>query len=156
MWLREISAFRVPSRALSALVMQPLCFLSPVARLWRGVCARRPGQLYQLFGARYIGMSIIFTSSLTACRLSGTAVWILKETWCARAAHRHILGGRSAAHGGMLQGCMLLLMTLFIGFHPFRGYYRAGQLIMLFIGYAFSRRSHDGCFAMRDMQGLQW
>lgn len=160
MWLREIKRFsRSKSRIVGSL-MQPLLFLVSFGFGFGAVfAAAGQGNYINFLAPGIIGMSIIFTSIFNGMQV----IWdrqfgFLKETLVAPVPRIAIMFGRTlgGATVATLQGCIVLVMTLLIGFHPVSWLLIAPAiLIMLFIGTLFSALGMMVASLMRDMQGFQ-
>lgn len=160
MWLREIKRFvRSYSRIIGSLV-QPLLFLLAFGYgLGAVFSAAGQGNYIDFLAPGIIGMSIIFTSIFNGIQI----IWdrqfgFLKETLVAPVPRFSIMLGRTlgGATVAALQGCIVLIMTLFVGFHPVSWPLVApAVLVMLLIGVLFSSLGLMIGSLMRDMQGFQ-
>ena len=122
MWLREIKRFVALQVAHRGLAWAAAPFL---ARFGYGLgavfAAAGQGNYIDFLAPGIIGMSIIFTSIFNGMQV----IWdrqfgFLKETLVAPVSRLAIMFGRTlgGATVAALQGCIVLFMTLFIGFHP--------------------------------------
>ncbi len=160
MWLREMKRFlRSKSRIVGALG-QPLLFLVSLGYgLGAVFAAAGQGNYVEFLVPGIIGMSIIFTSIFNGMQV----IWdrqfgFLKETMVAPVSRVAIMFGRTlgGATVATMQGCIVLLLTLFIGFHPYSwAFVPFAILIMLFIGVLFSALGMMVASLLRDMQGFQ-
>jgi len=160
MWLREIKRFSHSKSRILGSLMQPLLFLVSFGYGFGAVfAAAGQGSYISFLAPGIIGMSIIFTSIFNGMQV----IWdrqfgFLKETLVAPVSRVAIMFGRTlgGATVAMLQGCIVLLMTLFIGFHPVSWVLVIPAiLIMLFIGTLFAALGMMVASLMRDMQGFQ-
>lgn len=160
MWLRELKRFvRSYSRIIGSLV-QPLLFLLAFGYGLGSVFkAAGQGNYIDFLAPGIIGMSIIFTSIFNGIQI----IWdrqfgFLKETLVAPVPRFSIMLGRTlgGATVAALQGCIVLLMTLVVGFHPVSWpLVVPAMLVMLLIGVLFSSLGLMIGSLMRDMQGFQ-
>ncbi len=160
MWLREMKRFlRSKSRVVGSLG-QPLLFLLALGYGLGGIFqAAGQGNYIQFLAPGIIGMTIIFTSIFNGMQI----IWdrqfgFLKETLVAPVSRVAIMFGRTlgGATVAALQGCLVLFVTFFIGFHPYSwALVPAAVLTMLFIGVLFSSLGLMVASLLRDMQGFQ-
>lgn len=160
MWLRELKRFsRSKSRIIGSL-MQPLLFLVAFGYGFGSLfSAAGQGSYMQFLAPGIIGMSIIFTSIFNGMQV----IWdrqfgFLKETLVAPVPRIAIMFGRTlgGATVAALQGCIVLAMTLVVGFHPVSWVLvLPAIIIMLFIGTLFAALGMMVASLMRDMQGFQ-
>jgi len=160
MWLREMKRFfRSPARIIGALG-QPLIFLISFGfgfgQLFK---AAGQGDYIQFLAPGIIGMSIIFGAIFNGLTIiMDRQFGFLKETLVAPVPRIGIMLGRTlgGATTACLQGCIVLVMTLFVGLHPQNWALVPAALgVMLVIGALFSAL---GCMfgsILRDMQGFQ-
>lgn len=160
MWLREMKKFfRNRSRVIGALG-QPLLFLLALGYGFGAVFqAAGQGDYIQFLAPGVIGMSIIFGSIFNGMSL----IWdrqfgFLKETLVAPVPRFAIMLGRTlgGATTAALQGCVVLFITLFIGFHPVSwGLIPFAVLVMFLIGLLFSALGLVVGSLLSDFQGFQ-
>ena len=160
MWLREMKRFlRSKSRIVGALG-QPILFLISFGYgLGSIFSAAGQGNYIEFLAPGIIGMSIIFTSIFNGMQV----IWdrqfgFLKETLVAPVSRISIMFGRTlgGATVATLQGCLVLVITFFIGFHPANWLLVfPALLIMFFIGILFSALGMMVASLLRDMQGFQ-
>lgn len=160
MWLREMKRFfRSKSRIVGALG-QPILFLVSFGYgLGSIFSAAGQGNYIQFLAPGIIGMSIIFTSIFNGMQV----IWdrqfgFLKETLVAPVSRMSIMFGRTlgGATVATLQGMLVLVITFFIGFHPYSWpLVFPAILIMFFIGVLFSALGMMVASLLRDMQGFQ-
>ena len=82
----------------------------------------------------------------------------LKETLVAPVPRSAIMFGRTlgGATGATLQGCLVLFITLFVGFHLYSwALLRPAILVMLLVALLFSALGLMVASLLRDMQGFQ-
>ena len=160
MWLREMKKFfRNRSRIIGALG-QPVLFLLALGFGFGAVFqAAGQGNYIQFLAPGIIGMSIIFGSIFNGMSL----VWdrqfgFLKETMVAPKPRFSIMLGRTlgGATTAALQGSIVLLITLFVGFHPYNWLLvPMAILIMFLIGLLFSALGLMFGSILTDFQGFQ-
>ncbi len=160
MWLREVKRFmRSKSRIVGALG-QPLLFLIVFGYgLGSVFSAAGQGNYIEFLAPGIIGMSIIFSSIFNGMQV----IWdrqfgFLKETLVAPVPRTAIMFGRTlgGATVSTLQGCLVLVITLFMGFHPYSWpLVVPAILIMLLIALLFSALGIMIASLLEDMQGFQ-
>lgn len=160
MWLREIKRFfRSKSRIVGALG-QPLLFLLALGYGLGSVFqAAGQGNYIEFLGPGIIGMSIIFTAIFNGMQV----IWdrqfgFLKETLVAPVPRLSIMFGRTlgGASVAALQGCLVLVLTLFVGFHPYSLLLLPfAILVMLLVATLFSALGMMVASLLTDMQGFQ-
>ncbi|HTR19119.1 MAG TPA: ABC transporter permease [Candidatus Paceibacterota bacterium] len=160
MWLRELKRFiRSKSRIVGSLG-QPLLFLLALGYGLGSVFqAAGQGNYIEFLAPGIIGMTIIFTSIFNGMQV----IWdrqfgFLKETLVAPVSRLSIMFGRTlgGATVATLQGCLVLFLTLFVGFHPDNwALVPFAILIMLLIATLFSALGMMVASLLRDMQGFQ-
>lgn len=160
MWLREVKRFlRSKSRIIGALG-QPLLFLLSFGYGLGAVFqAAGQGNYIEFLAPGIIGMSIIFGSVFNGMQV----IWdkqfgFLKETLVAPVPRISIMIGRTlgGATVSTLQGCLVLFITFFVGFHPVSwSFVLPAVLVMLLISTLFSALGIMVASLLSDMQGFQ-
>ncbi len=160
MWIRELKRFiRSRSRILGSLA-QPILFLLAFGYGFGALyAAAGEGSYISFLAPGIIGMSIIFTSIFNGVQI----IWdrqfgFLKETLVAPVPRVAIMLGRTlgGATVAALQGCIVLIATLFLGFHPASWLLVVPAiLVMLLIGTLFSALGLAVGSLMQDFQGFQ-
>ncbi len=160
MWLREVKRFmRSRSRIVGALG-QPLLFLIVFGYgLGSVFSAAGQGNYIEFLAPGIIGMSIIFSSIFNGMQV----IWdrqfgFLKETLVAPVSRISIMFGRTlgGATVSALQGCLVLVITLFVGFHPYSwALVVPAILVMLLVALLFSALGIMIASVLTDMQGFQ-
>lgn len=160
MWLREMKKFfRNRSRVIGALG-QPILFLVALGYGFGAIFqAAGQGNYIQFLAPGIIGMSIIFGSIFNGMSL----IWdrqfgFLKETLVAPQPRFAIMLGRTlgGATTSALQGCTVLVISLFAGFHPYSSaYLPIAVLVMLLLGFIFSALGLIFGSILKDFQGFQ-
>jgi ABC-2 type transport system permease protein len=160
MWLREVKKFfRSRSRVIGALG-QPILFLVAFGYGFGAVFkAAGQGSYIQFLAPGIIGMSIIFSSVFNGM----SVIWdrqfgFLKETLVAPVPRFNVMLGRTlgGATTSALQGCIVLVITFFVGFHPFNwAYVPLAIIVMLLIATLFSSMGIMIASLLSDMQGFQ-
>ncbi len=160
MWLRELKKFwRSPSRVIGALG-QPILFLLALGYGLGGVFqAAGKGNYVQFLVPGIIGMAIIFASIFNGMQI----IWdrqfgFLKETLVAPVSRIAIMLGRTfgGATVATLQGCIVFVLTLLFGFHPYSWALLVPAVLLMFlIASLFSALGITAASFVRDMQGFQ-
>ena len=160
MWLREVLRFfRSRSRIVGALG-QPLLFLLALGYgLGPIFQAAGQGSYIEFLAPGIIGMAIIFTAIFNGMQI----IWdrqfgFLKETLVAPVPRLAIMLGRTlgGATVASLQGCFVLVLTLFVGFHPVSWpLVIPAILVMLLVASLFSALGMTVASLLSDMQGFQ-
>lgn len=160
MWLREVKKFfRNRSRIVGA-IGQPLLFLLALGYGLGAVFeAAGQGNYMEFLAPGIIGMSLIFGSIFNGMAV----IWdrqfgFLKETLVAPVSRFSIMLGRTlgGATTATLQGCLVLLLTLLVGFHPVSWVLVPGAvLVMLLIAILFNSLGIMVASLLSDMQGFQ-
>jgi len=160
MWLRELKKYgRSRSRIIGSLG-QPLLFLLALGYGFGSIFkAAGQGNYIEFLAPGVIGMSIIFTSIFGGIQV----IWdrqfgFLKETLVAPVPRLAIMIGRTlgGATVATLQGTIVLIITLFVGFHPYSwALIVPAILIMLLIATLFASLGLMIGSLLSDMQGFQ-
>ncbi len=160
MWLREMKKFfRNRSRIIGALG-QPILYLLALGYGFGSVFkAAGQGNYIQFLVPGVIGMSIIFGSIFNGMSL----IWdrqfgFLKETLVAPVPRFNIMLGRTlgGATTAALQGIVVLVITLFAGFHPYNWLLvPVAILVMFLLGLLFSSLGLMFGSLLKDFQGFQ-
>ena len=134
LWVRQLKRFiRSRARIVSS-VMQPMLFLVALGFGFGPIYAKAGGGDYlQFLAPGIIMMSILFTAMFSGIEV----VWdkqfgFLKETLVAPVPRITIMFGRTlgGATVAVLQGLLVFIITLLIGFRP-------GSIMMVFVAFAF-------------------
>ena len=160
LWLRQLKRYlRSRSRVIGSLA-QPLFFLLSLG-FGFGPIFKQAGQgnYIQFLVPGIIGMSIIFTSIFSGMEI----IWdrqfgFLKETLVAPVSRFNIMIGRTigGATIATLQGTLVLLISLFIGFKPIHwGLVPIAILVMLLSALLFTALGTAIASKLDDMQGFQ-
>jgi len=160
MWIREVKKFvRSRSRIVAALG-QPMLFLLALGyglgSVFQGA---GQGSYIQFLVPGIIGMAIIFTSIFNGMQI----IWdrqfgFLKETLVAPVSRVAIMLGRTfgGATVATVQGCIVFVLTLLFGFHPYNwALFVPAVLLMFLIASLFSALGITVASFVRDMQGFQ-
>ena len=160
MWLREVKKFmRSRSRIVGALG-QPIFYLLALGYGLGSVFqAAGQGSYIQFLVPGIIGMTIIFTSIFNGM----SVIWdrqfgFLKETLVAPVSRVAIMLGRTfgGATVATAQGCIVFILTLFFGFHPYNWALVIPAIITMFIiATLFSALGIMVASLLSDMQGFQ-
>lgn len=160
MWLRELKKFlRSRSRMIGALG-QPLFFLLSLGYGLGSVFqAAGQGNYIRFLVPGMVGMTIIFTAMFNGMQV----IWdrqfgFLKETLVAPVPRVAVMLGRTVggATVATVQGCIVLALTLVIGFRP-DNWLLVGPaiLVMFLIASLFSAFGIAVASRVTDMQGFQ-
>lgn len=160
LWLRQIKRyFRAPSRIIGA-IGQPLLFLLALGYGLGAVYTQAgqgnylhflvPGIMTQtvLFSAVFFGINIIFDKQFG----------FLKETLVAPVARRHIMlgGALGGATTSLMQGVIVLVLSLFLGFRPYNWLLvPIAFLAMAMLALALTSFSSGVGSIVDDFQGFQ-
>ena len=160
MWLRELKKFwRSPSRIIGALG-QPILFLLALGYGLGSVFqAAGQGSYVQFLVPGIVGMAIIFASIFNGMQI----IWdrqfgFLKETLVAPVSRAAIMLGRKfgGATVATVQGCIVFVLTLLFGFHPYSWALVVPAVIVMFsIASLFSALGITVASFVKDMQGFQ-
>ncbi len=160
MWLREVKKFtRSRSRIIGALG-QPIFYLLALGYGLGSVFqAAGQGNYIDFLVPGIIGMTIIFSSIFNGMSI----IWdrqfgFLKETLVAPVPRIAIMFGRTlgGATTATAQGTIVLILTLFFGFHPYNWFLVIPAiLLMLLIATLFSALGIMIASLISDMQGFQ-
>jgi ABC-2 type transport system permease protein len=158
LWLRQIKRyFRSKSRIIGGLA-QPIVFLVALGFGFGSIFASAgQGNYIQFLSPGIIAMSIMFTAVFSGIEL----IWdrqfgFLKETMVAPVGRMTIMFGRTlgGATTATLQGIIVFILTLIIGFRPDAAAVLWGLLFMLGIGLVFTALGTAIASTMEDMQGF--
>ena len=160
LWLRQIKRYvRSRARILGSLG-QPLLFLIALGFGLGPIYEQAGGGNYiQFLVPGVIAMSILFTAMFTGIEL----IWdrqfgFLKETMVAPVSRFDIMIGRTlgGATVALLQGIIVFVITLFVGFRPesVLGLLLA-LIFMVLIGTLFTALGTAIACKLQDMQGFQ-
>jgi ABC-2 type transport system permease protein len=160
MWLREVKKFtRSRSRIVGALG-QPIFYLLALGYGLGSIFqAAGQGNYIEFLVPGIIGMTIIFSSIFNGMAV----IWdrqfgFLKETLVAPVPRVAVMLGRTlgGATVSTAQGCIVFILTLFFGFHPYSwALVIPAILIMLLIATLFSALGIMVASLLSDMQGFQ-
>jgi ABC-2 type transport system permease protein len=160
LWLRQVKKyFRSRSRIIGSLG-QPILFLLAFGFGLGSLYQRAGGGNYiQFLAPGIIAMSVLFTSIFTGIEI----IWdrqfgFLKETMVAPVSRFEIMLGRTlgGATVGAIQGVIVFLLTLIIGFRPENILMLPLSLIFVFmIGILFTSLGTAIASRLEDMQGFQ-
>ena len=160
MWLREVKKFlRSKSRVIGALG-QPLFYLLALGYGLGSVFqAAGQGNYIEFLVPGIIGMTLIFTSIFNGMQI----IWdrqfgFLKETLVAPVSRVAIMIGRTfgGATVATAQGCIVFVLTLFFGFHPYSWeLVPVAIAVMFLVATLFSSLGIMVASLLTDMQGFQ-
>lgn len=160
LWLRQVKKyFRSRSRIVGSLA-QPLLYLLSFGFGFGSLYARAGGGSYiQFLAPGIIAMSVLFTSIFSGIEL----IWdkqfgFLKETMVAPVPRLSIMLGRTlgGATVATIQGIIVFVLTLFVGFRPSNLLLLpVGLVFIFFIGLLFTSLGTAIGAKLEDMQGFQ-
>lgn len=160
LWLRQVKKyFRSRSRMLGSLG-QPLLFLIVFGFGFGSIYAKAGGGNYiQFLAPGIILMSVLFTGVFSGIEI----IWdrqfgFLKETLVAPVPRYQIMLGRTlgGATVATLQGFIVFILTLFVGFRPFNLYLLPFALVLVFmVALFFTALGTAIASQLEDMQGFQ-
>jgi len=159
LWLRQIKRyFRSRARMIGSLG-QPILFLVALGYGLGPTFAKAGGGNYiQFLAPGVIAMGILFTAVFSGIEV----IWdrqfgFLKETLVAPVGRFSVMLGRTlgGATVACLQGVIVLIISLFIGFHPAFNSIPLAILFMLGIATVFTALGTGIASVLEDMQGFQ-
>lgn len=159
MWLRQLIRYwRTRSRIVGSLA-QPVLFLVALGFGLGPMFSQAGGGSYiQFLAPGVIGMSILFTAMFSGMEV----IWdrqlgFLKETLVSPSSRFSIFLGRTlgGATVAFIQGIVLLIITLFIGFRPTSLFYiPLAMVFMFFLAYIFTALGTALASRVSDMQAF--
>lgn len=159
LWLRELKRyFRSRARMLGSLG-QPLLFLITLG-FGLGPVFQRAGQgnYFQFLGPGVIGMSILFTAIFAGIQV----IWdrqfgFLKETLVAPVSRLNIMIGKTlgGATVAFVQGCIVFVLTLLVGFRPHFAAIPFAIVFMALIAIFFTALGITIASMLDDINGFQ-
>ncbi len=160
MWLRQIKKyFRSRSRIIGSLG-QPLLFLLAFGFGFGSIYKKAgEGNYMQFLAPGIILMSVLFTAIFSGIDL----IWdrqfgFLKETMVAPVSRLQIMLGKTlgGATVATVQGIIVFVLTLLVGFHPQNVFMLPVALIVVFlVALLFTSLGIGLASTMEDMQGFQ-
>ena len=160
LWLRQIKKYlRSRSRLIGSLG-QPVLFLLALGYGLGSVFAQAgQGNYFQFLAPGVIGMSILFTAIFSGIEI----IWdkqfgYLKETLVSPVSRTTIMLGRTlgGATTAVVQGLIVLIITLFFGFRPVSMFMVFVAFIFMFlIALVFTALGTAIASKLEDMQGFQ-
>ncbi len=159
LWLRQLKRYlRSKSRIIGS-IGQPLLFLVALGFVFGPVFERAGEGSYIAFLAPgIISMSILFTAIFSGIEI----IWdrqfgFLKETLVAPVSRLKIMIGRTlgGATVALMQGVIVFIITIPLGFHPDFSMLPLGLLFMVLIALFFTALGTAIASPLEDMQGFQ-
>jgi ABC-2 type transport system permease protein len=160
LWLRQIKRYlRSRSRIIGSLG-QPLLFLLALGYGMGSVYkAAGKGNYLDFLAPGIIGMSIIFTAIFSGIEI----IWdrqfgFLKEMMVAPMSRLEIMIGRTlgGATVATMQGVIIFVLSIFIGFHPLSWIYIVPTVLVMFlVALLFTALGIAIASPLNDMQGFQ-
>ena len=160
MWLRQMKRYWRSRARLVASLAQPLLFLVTFGFGFRAVFADAgAGDYMQFLAPGIIAMGIMFSAVFSGIEV----IWdrqfgFLKETMVAPVSRIALMFGRTlgGATVAMIQGMLVLVITLLIGFRPVSWWAMIpAALAMVLIAVIFTAFGTAIGAKLRDMQGFQ-
>ncbi|HEX7042766.1 MAG TPA: ABC transporter permease [Patescibacteria group bacterium] len=159
LWLRELTRYSRSRARIIGSLGQPLLFLLALG-FGLGPVFQKAGQgsYFQFLGPGVIAMSILFTAIFAGIQI----IWdkqfgFLKETLVAPVSRLSIMLGKTlgGATIATLQGIIVFVLTLFVGFHPNIAAIPLAIIFMLLISIFFTAVGISIASLLEDMQGFQ-
>lgn len=159
MWRRQMIRFMRSRSRIVAAMAQPVLFLVTFGFGFGAIYSQAgQGSYIQFLAPGIIGMSILFTAVFSGIEV----IWdrqfgFLKETLVAPVPRVAIMIGRAlgGATVAVIQGCLVLLVTLLVGFRPYSVLMIPAALVMM--GLVAVMATAFGTVAgavLKDMQGF--
>ena len=158
-WLRQVKRyFRSRSRLIGS-IAQPLLFLLALGFGFGPIFEKAGGGNYiQFLAPGVIGMAILITSLFSGAEI----IWdrqfgFLKEMLVAPVSRFEIMIGRTlgGATVAVLQGLIVFLISLLIGFRPQVSFWPISFIFMFLIAILFCALGTTVASLMEDIQGFQ-
>ena len=159
LWLRQIKRyFRSKSRIIGSLG-QPLLFLVALGFGFGPIYQKAGGGNYlQFLTPGIIAMTVLFTAMFSGIE----TIWdkqfgFLKETLVAPVSRLNIMFGKTlgGATVAILQGLIVLVISIFIGFRPHLLFLPMALVFMILIAFLFTALGTAIASKMEDMHGFQ-
>ena len=160
LWLRELKKYSRSRAQIVASMGQPLLYLL-VLGFGLGPVFQRAGNgsYLQFVAPGVIGMTVLFTSVFSGIALLWDRQFgFLKETLVAPVPRMHVMIGRTlgGATVAMLQGTLIIVVTLIAGFRPASALgMPLGFVFMAMIATVFAALGTSIGSSLQDMQGFQ-
>jgi ABC-2 type transport system permease protein len=160
MWLRQMKRYlRSRSRVVASLA-QPLLFLVTFGFGFSAIFrAAGAGNYIQFLAPGIIAMGIVFSSVFSGIEVMWDRQFgFLKETMVAPVPRLGLMIGRTlgGASVALIQGCLVLLITLAIGFRPDSWVLvPAAIVVMILMSVMFTAFGTAVGAKLKDMQGFQ-
>jgi ABC-2 type transport system permease protein len=160
LWLRELKKYSRSRAQIIASLGQPLLYLLVLGFGLGPVYQKAGGGSYlQFMAPGIIGMTVLFTSVFSGIALLWDRQFgFLKETLVAPVPRIRIMIGRTlgGATVAMIQGTLIVVVTLIAGFRPVNWLYAPlGFLFMALIAIVFAALGTAIGSSLQDMQGFQ-
>lgn len=158
LWLRQLKRYYRSKTRLVGSLGQPVLFLLAFGFGFGPIFERAgEGNYIQFLAPGIISMSILFTAIFSGIEI----IWdkqfgFLKETLVAPVSRTQIMFGRTlgGATVALLQGVIVLLITLLAGFHPSLASIPLALVFMLLIALLFTAFGTAIASLLDDMQGF--
>ena len=159
LWLRQIKRYLRSRARIVGSIGQPLLFLVALG-FGLGPVFQKAGQgnYLEFLSPGVIAMGILFTAIFSGIEI----IWdrqfgFLKETLVAPVSRLEIMIGRTlgGATVALLQGLIIFLITIPLGFHPKLSTLPIGLLFMILIALFFTALGTAIASPLKDLQGFQ-
>jgi ABC-2 type transport system permease protein len=159
LWYRQVKRYlRSKSRIIGSLG-QPILFLVALGYGFSAIFAKAgQGNYLEFLAPGVICMGILFTAIFSGIEV----IWdkqfgFLKETLVAPVSRFQIMLGRTlgGATVAMIQGVIVLILTLFVGFRPSPAGIIPALILMFFVALFYTALGTAIASKLEDMQGFQ-
>lgn len=158
LWLRQLTRFVRTKERIFASIAQPVLFLIALGFGFGPIYAKAgQGNYIDFLAPGVISMSILFTAVFTGIEI----IWdkqfgFLKETLVAPVSRVNIMLGRTlgGATVAFIQGIIVFLVTLVVGFRPSLASVPLAFLFMFLVALVFSALGTAIASKLEDMQGF--
>ena len=159
LWLRQLKRYIRSRGRLVSSIVQPLLFLVALGFGFGPIYAKAGGGNYiEFLSPGIISMSILFTAMISGIEI----IWdkqfgFLKETLVAPVSRFSIMIGRTlgGATVAMMQGVLIFIISLFVGFRPEKIFMLPLTFLFMFlIAFLFTAVGTAIASRMEDMQSF--
>jgi ABC-2 type transport system permease protein len=160
MWLRQMKRFIRSKARIVASLAQPLLFLVTFGFGFSAIFKQAgAGNYIDFLAPGIVCMAIVFSSVFSGIEVMWDRQFgFLKETLVAPVSRTALMFGRTlgGATVALIQGCLVLIVTLIIGFRPASwALVPVALLVMALISIIFTAFGTAVGAKLRDMQGFQ-
>ncbi len=158
LWKRQLKRYVRSRSRMFASLAQPLLFLFTFGYGFSSIYAKAGGGNYiQFLAPGIISMSVMFTAVFSGIEI----IWdkqfgFLKETLVAPVTRWNIMLGRTlgGATVAFIQGIVVLIITLIVGFRPVLGTLILALIFMFLLAFLFTAFGTAIASKLDDMQGF--